>query len=121
MLAFILRLLPPIGPLRDLKFKVPDAQVERLFEDSFSRASNQYREKLDGVAARNLILTDENYDVWTITPAGKYFLDDDTQAFWLHKLAEKKLATVTPLIRMELVRIFSRLKRPDEDQMDAKA
>jgi hypothetical protein len=120
-LAFILRLLPPVGPLRALKFKVPDTQVERLFEDSFSRASNQYREKLDRVAARNLVLTDANYDVGTITQAGQYFLDDDIQAFWLHKLAEKKFATLTPGIRIELVGYFRDLKAPMKIKTSAKA
>jgi hypothetical protein len=112
LLAVLLSLIPPIGPLRDLKFKVPTPQVEQLFTTSFGRASLQYRDKLDAAAARNLILDDKNYDVGTATPVGKYFLDDNIQAFWLHKLAQKNFATVTPAIRGELVGYFGNLSAP---------
>ena len=112
ILAFLLRLIPPIGPLQDLKLKMPTPEVEKLFMDSFSRASTQYGEKLDAVAAHNLTLTNENYDVGTVTTVGQYFLDVDIQAFWLHKLAEKKFATLTPPIRSELVSYFGDLSAP---------
>ena len=112
ILGFLLRIIPPIGPLQDLRLKLPTPQVEKLFMDSFSRASIQYGEKLDLVAARSLTLPNENYDVGAVTAVGQYFLDDDIQAFWLHKLAEKKFATLTPEIKSELVSYFGTLNTP---------
>jgi hypothetical protein len=112
LLAFFLQLLPPIGPLQDLKFKVATPRVENLFMDSFSRASVQYRQKLDLFATHNLVLQDANYDVGTVTSVGQYFLADASQAFWLHKLAQKKFATVTPSIRSELLSYFGDLSAP---------
>jgi hypothetical protein len=111
-LAFLLRLIPPIGPLGTLQLKMPTPPVEKLFMDSFTRASQQYREKLDAVPTRDLTLTDENYDVGTVTLAGQYFMADDIQAFWLHKLARKNFATVTPDIRAELTTYFGNLTVP---------
>ena len=120
-LAFLLRLIPPIGPLADLRFKVPTPPVEKLFMDSFSRASVQYGNKLDSVEAQNLVLTDENYDVGTITLAGQYFLADKIQAYWLHKLAQKSFATLTPPIRMEITAYFTDLSAPMKIKEDPEA
>lgn len=111
-LAFLLRLIPPIGPLRALQLKMPTPPVEALFMQSFTRASQQYGDKLNAVGARNLILTDENYDVGTVTLASQYFMADDIQAFWLHKLAAKNFSTLTPPIRMELTAYFGDLSAP---------
>ena len=120
-LAFILYLIPPIGPLRALQLKVPTPPVEKLFMDSFTRATDQYHEKLDSVVAHNLILADENYDVGTITIAGQYAMADQSQAFWLHKLAEKKFATLTPTLRSELHTYFGDLSAPMKLKQNSEA
>lgn len=112
VLAVVLHLIPPIGPLQALKLKIPTPPVEQLFMDSFSRASTQYGEKLSELAAGDISLPNENYDVGTATQAGQYFLADDIEAFWLHKLAGKKFATVTPAIRQQLTAYFGDLRAP---------
>jgi hypothetical protein len=106
-LGFLLRLLPPIGPLKALGFKMPTPPVERLFMVSFERATDRYSQTLAQVGSRAFQLDDENYDVGMPTPAGVYRLNDETQAFWLHDLAVKKFATVTPAIRQELLAFYS--------------
>jgi hypothetical protein len=112
LLALLLRLIPPIGPLRDLQLKMPTPPVEKLFMDSFSRASVQYGKKLESLAAGDISLPNENYDVGTVTPVGQYFLADDIEAFWLHKLAEKNFSSVTPAIQNQLTSYFGDLSAP---------
>lgn len=120
-LAFLLKLLPPIGPLRTLHLKVPNAQVEKLFMESFERAATGYGKALDAYGAHQpLDLINVNYDVGEPTPAGVYSLDDKTQAFWLHKLAEKNFDGVTPAMRAELLKYFGNLKAPMQIQKDPK-
>ena len=111
-LGWLLKLLPPIGPLKALHLKMPTPQVEQLFMASFDRAVKQYTSVLDDEQANRLKLENANYDVGEVTPAGVYRMDDDTQAFWLHKLAEKKFATVTPEIKKELESFYSDLNKP---------
>jgi hypothetical protein len=111
-LAFLLRLIPPIGPLKTLQFKMPTPQVENLFMTSFDRASMQYGKKLAALAAGNLVLPNENYDVGVATPVGVYLMDDAIQVFWLHKLAQKNFSTATPAIRAELLSYFGNLSAP---------
>ena len=79
---------------------------------SFSRATHQYAAAVDAEQQGRLLLPDKNYDVGDFTPAGQYKLNDDTQAFWLHKLAEKKFAGVTPEMRSELLGFYSDLNAP---------
>jgi hypothetical protein len=110
--GFILKLLPPIGPLKALRLKMPTPPVETLFMNSFDRAAAQYRGTLDDTATNSLHLENKNYDVGVITPAGIYKLDDDTQAFWLDALAKKNFSTVTPAIAAELTSYYGDLKAP---------
>jgi len=105
-LGLLLKLIPPVGPLRALQLKMPTAPVEQLFMASFNRSTSQYAGTLDAAEQKKLDLPDKNYDVGDVTPAGAYRMNDDTQAFWLHKLAEKKFTTITPDIKQELLDFY---------------
>jgi hypothetical protein len=112
LLAILLKIIPPIGPLRTLQLKIPTPAVERLFMASFNRTIEQCGARLDAVEKGKLDLPDTNYDVGEVTPAGAYRLNDDTHAFWLHKLAGKKFATLTPEIKGELLNFYQNLNAP---------
>jgi hypothetical protein len=109
MLAALLKLLPPIGPLKALRFKVPTPQVENLFTQSFDRSVAQYRATVNAATVNTLHLENTNYDVGVITPAGVYKLSDDTHAYWLNLLAQKSFGTVTAPIAGELLGYYSNL------------
>jgi Zinc dependent phospholipase C len=111
-LAFIVKLLPRIGPLKALRFKMPTPPVEKLFMESFERASQQYHGTIDDVSSKTLHLENKNYDVGVITPPGVYRLDDDAHAFWLDLLAKKDFHTVTAPIATELLTYYSDLNAP---------
>jgi hypothetical protein len=111
-LAMLLKIIPPVGPLDILQLKVPTPTVEQIFMSSFNRTVAQYGGQLDAVAKKSLDLQDKNYDVGVITPAGVYRLTDDSQAFWLHKLAGKGFATLTPAMMQELLDFYKDLNAP---------
>ena len=119
-LAFVVKLLPPIGPLKALRLKMLTPPTEDLFLKSFDRASKQYAHKIDEAMANDLHFEDRNYDVGVVTPAGVYRLDDNVQAFWLDLLAKKNFATVTPSMRSELLAYYSNLDAPIATKKDAK-
>ena len=75
ILAFLVKLLPPIGPLRAVKLKMPTAPVEKLFMESFDRSTQQFAKKIDEESAGQLHLENKNYDVGVVTPAGAYRLE----------------------------------------------
>lgn len=121
VLAVLLKLIPPIGPLKALQLKIPTPPVEQLFMASFNRATDQFGQALDAAQHKELALPDKNYDTGDMTPAGQYRLNDQTQIFWLNKLADKNFAGVTPAIKQELLTFFSNpdavaYQTPDQHQ-----
>jgi hypothetical protein len=111
-LAFLLRLIPPIGPLKALQLKIPTPAVEKLFMASFNRATGQFAEQLQDEEEKKLVLPDKNYDTGDFTPPGVYFLNDDIHAVWLHKLAETKFAGLTPAIKKDLLSFYENPSAP---------
>ncbi len=112
ILAFILRLLPPIGPLRTLRFKMPTPPVERLFMRSFDIAASGYRSRLSEAANDTLHLENTNFDLGVVARPGEYKLQDDAYAYWLDVLAQDKYNGITPRIRADLLSYYSNLSAP---------
>ncbi len=77
ILAFLLRLLPPIGPLKTLRFKMPTPPAEQLFMRSFDIAAHAYRDQLIDAGAGALHLENTNFDLGRIAGPGEYWLQDD--------------------------------------------
>ena len=111
VLAFILKLLPPIGPLKTLRFKTPTPQVE-LFMRSFNVATTAYRGNLNNVRSGTLRLENTNFDLGVAAPPGDYKLQDDTYAYWLDTLAQENFTGLTPRITEELLRYYGNLNAP---------
>ncbi|MFL6350915.1 MAG: zinc dependent phospholipase C family protein [Bryobacteraceae bacterium] len=119
-LAMFLKLLPPIGPLKALRFKLPTQDVENLFAQSFDRSTTQCRATVGVDKINAMHLENKNYDVGVITPAGVYRLDDDTHAYWLNLLAQKSFATVTAPISDDLLSYYRDLNAPLHTKKRAK-
>ncbi|HLH04898.1 MAG TPA: zinc dependent phospholipase C family protein [Bryobacteraceae bacterium] len=102
--AAFLKIIPPVGPLRALRFRMPTPEVEALFMKSFDRAVAQYESELDQARAGKLWLRNINYDLGEPAKPGDYELQDEAYAFWLDKLASLNFQTVTPAIRAEILR-----------------
>ncbi len=82
VLAFLLKLVPPIGPLNDVRFKTPDAKSESLFMESFDRTLDRYRALLREVGEGRLLLEDLNFDTGKPARTGTYRLADEAAAKW---------------------------------------
>jgi hypothetical protein len=112
MLAIILKLLPPIGPLRALRFKTPTPQVEQLFTRSFDVATTGYRGKINDTHSATLRLVNTNFDLGVVARPGQYKLQDETYAYWLDALAQDNFSGLTPPITADLLRYYADLKAP---------
>jgi hypothetical protein len=101
ILAFIIRLLPPIGPLQDLRLKIPKGGVEDLFIKSFTEVT---------AACRNWPLAshlaDKNLDTGTITGPGEYPLSDRAHAELLDLLAQTNFTGIPLGMRTELLEFY---------------
>ena len=109
-LAFLVRILPKIGPLRVLELKTPTPETERMFEGSFNVTLDRYRQLLDEVSVNHLNLANKNFDTGEFTGPGKYRLNDEAHARLLDALAKNNFSGASPEVRAELLDFF---RNPD--------
>jgi hypothetical protein len=120
-LAFLVKLLPKIGPLRVLELRMPTPDTERFFEASFNASLARYQKLLGEVDVGHIDLPNENFDTGSITGPGKYRLDDLTQAKLLDALAKQNFRTASPEIRAELLSFFNHPDAPYASKRKPKA
>jgi Zinc dependent phospholipase C len=111
-LAFLTRILPKIGPLKTLQLKTPTPETERMFEASFNATLDRYRRLLSQVGTGQPDLPNDNFDTGEITGPGKYRLNDETHAKWLHALAKQNFSGASPELRAELLEFFGHPDAP---------
>lgn len=112
MAAVLVRLLPPIGPLRAMKYKMPTPDVEKLFMQSFDKSARQYTGQLESASAKTLRLPDRNYDLGEIAAPASYGLEDKAYARWVDQLSRKQYQTVTPEISTVVLTYYKNLDAP---------
>jgi hypothetical protein len=103
LLAFLVRILPHIGPLSTLDIKVPSQATETLYMKSVDASADSYKGDIKLAASNALVLENKDFDTGLATKAGEYHLTDETYAQLLDKLAKDKFAHVTPELRANLV------------------
>jgi hypothetical protein len=106
LLAFVIRILPKIGPLKALAFKAPTPEAERLFLESFEAVVREYRGNLSHVRRGALVLPERNFDTGSRVRAGDYRLVDEAYAHLVTRLAAQHFAGVSPLLRARLLAFY---------------
>ena len=80
VLGWLYVLVPKIGPLRPLSFKVPTPEAEKLFLESLTRTRTRYRSELEALRAGRLTLPNIDLDTGKRSAPGEYALADRTEA-----------------------------------------
>ena len=112
VLAFFVRILPKIGPLRVLQLKTPTPETERMFEASFNATLDRYRHLLSQAGSGQPDLPNDNFDTGEISGPGQYRLNDETQAKLLDALAKQNFSGAGPEVRAELLEFFGHPDAP---------
>jgi len=121
LLGFLLRFIPKVGPFRDLAFKIPTPDAEKLFVASFSNALQNYEQLVKQESnAGQAVLVDENFDTGTVTGPGQYPLADQTYAALLDRLQKNNFATISPALRAVLLAYYADLNAPFATKKDKK-
>jgi hypothetical protein len=118
LLTFFIRLLPRIGPSRDLEFRTPTPEVEKMFMASFNATLDRYRGLLSAQKTGRLGLPNQNFDVGEITGAGTYKLSDDAYAHLLDKL-EGHYTDMPPDLRLDILAFYGDLSAPISTKTNA--
>lgn len=120
VLAVVFRIVPKVGPFRNLKFETPTPAVEKLFMASFNTTLDRYRQLLSAVQAGQLKLPNENFDVGEPTKAGTYRLSDRAYAQLLDKL-DGHYSDLSLELRANILAFYGDLSAPLATKSDAEA
>ncbi|HEU5401343.1 MAG TPA: zinc dependent phospholipase C family protein [Terriglobales bacterium] len=106
ILAFILRIVPKVGPFKALAIKTPDAKTEDIYLKSVNSTIDQYKAFLADLRGSGLRLENRDLDTGKPTSSGEYKLGDKTYLKLLDKLAEKNFATADAPLQQNILAYF---------------
>ncbi len=107
ILAFLLRIIPKVGPASALDFKVPSTQTEDMYIKSVNKTADDYSSRLHQVDAKDLDFPDMDCDTGKQTHAAEYPLADSTYSKLLLDLKKHDFSTVTPELRANILSFYS--------------
>jgi hypothetical protein len=106
LLAFVIRIIPKVGPLKALSFRTPTPQAEKLFMESFNATIERYRALLASERTRRVQLPDVNLDVGKATAAGMYKIADKTYARLVDELSMHGFAGIPAELRQNILAFY---------------
>lgn len=118
IVAFFVKILPPIGPLKILRFKPPTPEVESMFLESYNTTLTNYKGLLKQISAKRFELINKDLDTGKETLPGEYRRTDDTYVQWVEMLSRKDFATVDPAIRQNILNFYSNPSAVQEPEPD---
>ena len=111
-LAFIIRVIPKIGPLKVLSFRTPTPETEKMFMASFNAALDDYRHLLADVGAGHLDVPNLNLDTGSKIQPWTYFMQDDAYGRLLSNLYRAQFKQISPALRSDILTYFGGLGLP---------
>jgi Zinc dependent phospholipase C len=121
LLAFVLRIIPKVGPASALAFKIPSTQAEDMYIKSVNETIDTYNSLLRQVRRGNFELPDIDCDTGRPTSAAEYSLADKTYEHLLRDLATKDYLTPTAALRANVLAFYSDLDAPFHTKKNVKA
>jgi len=121
VVAFIIRLVPKVGPLKALSLRMPTPQTEAMFRASFNAALDQYQHLLDDERVGRLDLRDRNFDTGAPTKAGAYFMADQAYARLVDDLAKDHFQVISLEMKSDILAYYRDPGAPIVTKKDAKA
>jgi hypothetical protein len=109
IMAFIISILPKIGPLRALRFSPPGPVAEKLFIKSFDTTLVCYNQLLTKMqSGKQIQLPDIDFDTGKPTQQGEYGLADLTYSQLLLYLQDKKFSNVTSPLQSNILSFYGK-------------
>lgn len=105
-LAALIKILPKIGPLKPLKFKVPGPEVEKNYIESFNTVLAHDTAAVKKLATQKPDFKNKDFDTGRDVFPGEYGITDDTYYQLLLKLKDNNYTSVTPSLKENIVHFF---------------
>ncbi|MCC9168033.1 zinc dependent phospholipase C family protein [Pontibacter harenae] len=114
ILAWIIKILPKVGPLSSLGFKMPTPEAEKLFMESFNTTVDNYSAVLRSMRQSEPALNNMQLDTGEPTSPGTYKLTDETYAELLVKLEKNEFKHLTPALRKDILNFYEQVNEPSD-------
>jgi hypothetical protein len=108
IIAFIIKIIPKIGPFKALRFKDVGPEGEKRFITSFDTALTHYHIALAQLQKSDLSLPDIDYDTGNPTTPGEYDLADKTYDDLLIGLQANKFAYLTTALQQNILSFYDK-------------
>ncbi len=107
-LAFVVKVLPKVGPLRSVDITLPSPKTEDLYIQSVNQTVDTYKTQLALVRKDRdkFTLPNRDFDTGKPTKPSEYKLADETYARLVEQLAETKFNLVSPELQANIVAFY---------------
>ncbi len=105
-LAWVLKVIPKVGPFKAVKYRDPTPQTDDFYFKSMDHVVAEYHRRVQEVNAGRLQLPSRNLDTGARTRAGEYNLADLSYAELARRLAHQHFVHVTPQLRAAVLDFF---------------
>jgi hypothetical protein len=112
ILTFLFRLIPKVGPLKAIDFKIPTTATESLFIKSVDSTTDHYQTLVDELRVGPIHLINRNCDTGKPTRPTEYELTDRAYAQLLHHLSLRNFDSLTADPKDDIAKYYSDLNEP---------
>jgi hypothetical protein len=118
VVAFLLDIVPKIGPFSALKLHLPNSDQQTRYLAAFNAVEDAYRAEIGLISAAPLTsppaLPEIDFDTGAPTAQGEYPLADDTYAELIEQLARNKNARLNPALLANINTFYLNPKAKDD-------
>jgi len=107
LIAFIIRIIPKVGPFKAFRFKEVGPDGEKQFIKSFDTVMIHYANALAKLQYENISLPNVNFDTGKKITIGEYGLTDATYGQLTLKLQENKFGYLTNNLKQNVVTFYN--------------
>ncbi|MBC5776009.1 zinc dependent phospholipase C family protein [Pontibacter sp. KCTC 32443] len=118
IMAWVIKILPKVGPLRSLGFTMPTPEAEHLFYKSFNTTVSKYAAVLQQLRNSESAMENLQLDTGKKTEPGEYALTDETYTALLQKLDNSKYKYLTPELQQNILGFYKSMKPKKEQEQD---
>jgi len=109
-LAFVMKIVPKVGPFSALKVEIPNAHTEQMYLESVDETLKIYDSLLLQASRGDVDFPNLDFDTGRPTRAGEYPLADSAYSKLLDELAENNFKRVTPQLQKDILQFYGDLQ-----------
>lgn len=113
VVAWVIKVLPKVGPLRPLAFVPPPPEAEELYLESFNTTVEKYSNMVQQLSESTPPVPNLQLDTGQPTRYGTYSLTDKTYDELLKKLAKSEFEQAGKGLRQDILHFYEFAKAPD--------